>query len=365
MTENLESLIDRIYEAAVLPDLWADVLDRLAQWVEAEAGAVMAIRRADDWTGWVMSPESEGWVQHYLSTNLAARTEVTHRLIAANYAGFITENDLFSAEVMDRDPFFTELLRPFGLGSATATAIPIPTGDMIVFHAQRKRGQNRFEREELDVLDSLRPHLARASLLSTRLRMEQLQAAAEALAIIGLPAAILGLGGRVLSANRLMEGQRHHIFWVPGDRLAMADVKAQGLYEQGVAHLNTTSLAPIRSFPIYGASNSGTVVGHLIPTPRQARMLFDGALGIFVLTPISGPKAPEADLIQALFDLTPAEARIDRGITAGGQVNQLAERFGVSVETVRGQVKGVLAKVGASSQAELVGRLSGIGTLKL
>ena len=107
------------------------------------------------------------------------------------------------------------------------------------------------------------------------------------------------------------------------------------------------------------------MVGHVIPTPREARNLFDGAIGVFVMTPVAAPTAPAADLIQALFDLTPAEARVARGIVSGGQVSHLAERFGVSTETVRGQVKHVLSKVGAATQAELVGRLSGIGSVKL
>ncbi len=57
------------------------------------------------------------------------------------------------------------------------------------------------EREVLDRLDALRPHLARATLLSGRLKLEHEADAAEALAAIGLPITILGHRGALLAAN--------------------------------------------------------------------------------------------------------------------------------------------------------------------
>lgn len=59
-------------------------------------------------------------------------------------------------------------------------------------------------------------------------------------------------------------------------------------------------------------------------------------------------------MLRAAFDLTPAEAKVVRALTEGGSLAQVAEERGRSIETVRAQVKAILAKTGTRSQAELI-----------
>ncbi|MDP3074187.1 helix-turn-helix transcriptional regulator [Bradyrhizobium sp.] len=67
----------------------------------------------------------------------------------------------------------------------------------------------------------------------------------------------------------------------------------------------------------------------------------------------------------SLFDLTPAEARVARGLAAGKTVDDLAGDNGVSPNTVRVQVRGVLEKTGCRRQTEVVALLGGISALRL
>ena len=55
--------------------------------------------------------------------------------------------------------------------------------------------------------------------------------------------------------------------------------------------------------------------------------------------------------------LTQAEARLAVALCEGLSVEEAAARFGVSLATVRAQLKAVFAKTGTRRQAELVGRL--------
>lgn len=69
----------------------------------------------------------------------------------------------------------------------------------------------------------------------------------------------------------------------------------------------------------------------------------------------AGAGAPiSAAAIVTLFGLTPAEACLVAGLVAGYSLEQYAVRRGVSLGTVRGQLKQVLGKTGATRQAELV-----------
>lgn len=53
------------------------------------------------------------------------------------------------------------------------------------------------------------------------------------------------------------------------------------------------------------------------------------------------------------FGLTRAESRIARGIGNGESLTAIAERYGISVLTVRTQLKSVLAKTETHSQVQL------------
>ncbi len=69
--------------------------------------------------------------------------------------------------------------------------------------------------------------------------------------------------------------------------------------------------------------------------------------------------------VQEAFGLTPAEVEIVRGVTLGLPVRDIAEARGRSVETVRTQVRSVLAKTETHSQADLERVVLGLMDLAL
>lgn len=101
------------------------------------------------------------------------------------------------------------------------------------------------------------------------------------------------------------------------------------------------------------------MVFHLLPLCRSANDLFSHAAALLIVTPVDRAQVPTAEVIQGLFDLTPAEARVARGIGEAETLDAIAEATGVSRETVRTQLKAVLSKTGLSRQQELVSLLAG------
>ena len=78
------------------------------------------------------------------------------------------------------------------------------------------------------------------------------------------------------------------------------------------------------------------------------------------MTPVTAPQAPPAELVQSLFDLTPAEARVARSLASGRTVEDIATDGGVSLTTVRTHVRRVMEKTGCNRQVDIVALLSGI-----
>lgn len=76
-----------------------------------------------------------------------------------------------------------------------------------------------------------------------------------------------------------------------------------------------------------------------------------------ILVTITHPRAGkgiDVMLLGSLFDLTPAESRIAAALMQGEDVTSIAKSLHVSVQTVRSQVKAILAKTGTHRQGDLI-----------
>jgi len=214
------------------------------------------------------------------------------------------------------------------------------------------------DRPSVQRLDELHPHLVRAASIAARLGLERARAAAEALTAVGLPAALLAPDRRVVAANRLFE-KLPQIQWRARDRITLTDAAADALFRKALATVGDSSPSP-RSLALGASDDGGTWAGHLISIRGTARDIFSAATAMLILTQATLPQAPPVDLVQSLFDLTPAEARVACGIATGATLPEIAAAGGVSHETVRSQLRGALTKTGCARQAQLVALLGGI-----
>ena len=80
---------------------------------------------------------------------------------------------------------------------------------------------------------------------------------------------------------------------------------------------------------------------------------FGSTLGILIVTMLDALDVPSSELVERLFALTSAEARVAALIGSGLSPRQAAEKLGISEGTVRTTLKHVFTKVGVSRQSEL------------
>jgi DNA-binding CsgD family transcriptional regulator len=107
------------------------------------------------------------------------------------------------------------------------------------------------------------------------------------------------------------------------------------------------------SLAVRDKERSGAAVMHLIPAGHDARDLFSQVATFAVIARPGNDLLPGADIIAALFDLTPAEARVARGIAQGLSPAEVSKQLNLSYETVRTQLKRVFAKTSTNRQNEL------------
>ena len=354
------SLIDRIYECAFAPEFWPDVMDEFAKISDARGGMLIAANSETEIPTWTASKDLSHMMGEYIRGDLFRRGRATKSLMASRHTGFMRNNDVLTNEEMQADPVYRDLLWPIGLGSSVGTAIPAPTGDTLVCIVHRELAKGPVDPAVVQQLDVLRPHLARSGLISARLHLERARAVADALEMLGLPALVFAFDGRVLAANALIEGETAHIRWRAGDHFALSNKTANAMFQLALESLAVDDPPSTRSFALRDPASVAAKVAHVVPIRGASREIFARSAGVLMLTPVTVPEGPPVELIQSLFDLTPAEAGVARHVTSGQTLRRIAAVGHVSTNTVRTQLRSILKKTGCRRQAEVVALLSGL-----
>jgi DNA-binding CsgD family transcriptional regulator len=191
-------------------------------------------------------------------------------------------------------------------------------------------------------------------LIAARLQLERARIASETLAIMGLPALVIDERGKVLAANPLIEALTRYVQWRAQDRVSLKDRAADQLLSDAIATIDLAGGASVRSFPVRATAVDAMMVAHVVPIRLSARDIFVRSAAVLLMTPVTLPQAPPVELVQSLFDLTPAEARVARSLASGKTVGDIATDGGISPNTIRTHVRGVLEKTGRTRQVDIV-----------
>src|SRR5260221_1072753 len=184
-----DDLIDRIYESSFVPELWPGILDTLSNIADARGGVLFAAHSKV--LNWTVSANLQETFKSYVEDGWLRRCTGRACWPAHTHPGFLVEHDVWKQDELESNPIYRDFLRPHGLGWSAGMALPMPTGDNIVFSLERDFAKGPVERERIRVLDRLMPHLDRSALDSARLRLERARGAGDTLARIGLPAVAL------------------------------------------------------------------------------------------------------------------------------------------------------------------------------
>jgi hypothetical protein len=122
----IDPLVSDIYEAAILPEKWQVVLDGLAQ--IADAVGTLLFAASPGVPRWVASKAIQDAMAAWVQSKWYLDNPRGRRLVPLNEPRFLTDFHALTIEEMDASDFYTELLRPRGLGWCVGTSIRSPSG---------------------------------------------------------------------------------------------------------------------------------------------------------------------------------------------------------------------------------------------
>lgn len=355
-----ETLLDRIYEAASVPERWPEVLEALAAIAGAQAGALVAYRGREP-VGYTSSKLYYDGYDDYFRNGIDIENVRPLRAFERQYPGFLSDLEIQTPEELANDEIYRRFLHPHGLQWTAGTVVMSPTNDILVIDVARSTGHTPFDRAALDALDEYRPHVARASLLSARLGLKVASDMTDAMQLLGLPAIALDGTGRIVAQNDLAETLDSRVETRAFDRIGLAHAPADELLKQALAD---SRAGTVRSIPLPPSAGQPALILHVLPVRGGGLDVFSSATSLLLVTDVTAPEAPTQELLAGLFDLTPAEARVARALASGLPLDRVAAEFGVSVQTVRNQLGAVFHKTGTSRQVELLRLISGAAALR-
>jgi DNA-binding CsgD family transcriptional regulator len=358
MQRDTNSLIRRIYDAVDNDDALPDVLSGLCERIGGENGILGILMKAP---GSLPSPVLFRLDPAVMQTlNARHLNNVWRQHMMTLRVGSPAASDSFvSFDEVRRTDFYGEILEPWGIAHGAFFVIDDTPKFHVLMNISRSTRRGPFTSTELEASQELLPHLKRAMQLRRLLERSREQEKLALEAIDQLAAGVLILDGqaRVLFANmaaREIAAAR--------DVLVLTDTTVRcrqreqndvlrrfvGSAIAGGAGGSLLLSAPSRRLPVSALVTP--LVGRLAVS--LAAQGLQCAAAVF----LSDPERDAVTLtehLQALYKLSPTEARVAWLIARSESIKGAAKSMELAPETVRTHLKHVYAKTGVNRQSAL------------
>jgi DNA-binding CsgD family transcriptional regulator len=358
---HISSLIGDIYDAIRDQSQWSAVLGKAAQFVGAQAGALVWRHPVSRAGGFIRTFGIEPryidlYAEHYAKLDPAAAPMLLCKV--GEVAGM---SDLVPHDDLLRTRFYQEWMQPQGFVDAVQASLDKSPASSMHLCFMRNGESGPVDNTTRNHLRLIVPHMQRAVLVGKRVDHITAQAATfgDALDRIGAGLFFVDAGGHIVHANAggqamLAEGA---LVRTTGGKLTPCDAKAeQGLYE--ILRLAESTDGAIRRKAVPLAGRDGKHhVAHVLPLPAGARRRtgagYTAVAAVFVQKTAFDMRSLQ-EVIARFYKLTPTELRVLFAIIQVGGVPAVAAAMGISGSTVKTHLSRLFAKTGTDRQADLV-----------
>jgi DNA-binding CsgD family transcriptional regulator len=372
---QFSTLLEKIYDAALSPGIWSEVAERVAAWVGANKTLIHT----------PLQPiETDGIQYSYgISTHLLGRWRTSPH-IHGHGVGVVEE----TGKGVDGKVILGTEEMPTALsdGASSFQAIfgihdPSQMISGIVFDGRtaalpatvctsvRGNKQACFDKGDVARYQLLIPHLSRALGVMYRLRQSEQSASASLAALDKLAVGVLLIAPPmdIVFANRAarnildaadglyLEHRVHHM-----DRLVAADPAIQQRIDTALHHAVQGDILDIphfcRSLTIRRPSERPpyTLQFSALPELNEFDQGISVPRAIIFLSDTSQSVSVAPERLVTLFGLSGAEARLAVALADGEELQSVAGRLGIGLNTAKTQLQSIYAKMNIDNRSKLV-----------
>ncbi len=347
---------EKMYEAALFPELWVPLLDELATetgsdfggigvyWPHARGITTSNYPGAGDWHQ--TAERQERWTNYVRAKGLIN-------------AGF-TQLDPLAGDWSDIADFRERVAGHLerGYGVQAGAIIELFNGEIITLEFTRRLGKPTYGEEVIAGLATLTRPFTQSVLFASRLYFEKIQGGIEILNSIGVAAAFISRGREVVVSNDLFkEADRYFCTNSSG----LLDLRGSDTLRRTFSQALESSWSKAATVPVPADESREPAMIQMMPLHREARYLFSGSGAILIITPVATTCGlPSMNHVGSLFGLTPAESRLALALASGLSLRDSAANQRITFGTARAYLNAIFSKTGTNQQSALVSILKSI-----
>jgi DNA-binding CsgD family transcriptional regulator len=361
--EDWLTLSDAFHTAAVEGEGWYEALAGLAQATGSQHGQLVCMTDRGDSLN-LLTDVDPTLPRAFLEAggsdprvNPRRRAGLSHPPLTV-----LSEADFISPDDVKRDIHYQEFALPWDVPFICLTTLERRRDLLVGLSVIRSRKQGHIDDAGKRVFTTLAPHVRAAVRTSMAIGTQRTALLADTFEKLGAAAFICDQAANVLrltpSAEKLC---------APGLTLRLRRGKLgacrsadQATLEHAIRTIADRKAGAEPQTVIINSSEPGIapLTVDVMPLPRQRLELRFDARALLVIRAEAGDERRRASVLRDNFGLTPAEIEIALALARGEKPQAIAEARGVSVGTVRVQIKSLLAKAGMNRTVELVARLT-------
>jgi DNA-binding CsgD family transcriptional regulator/PAS domain-containing protein len=363
--DDLLALVNDIYSAASDSDHWPRVWANLCTLMGSNSAGILStaapVTSPALFAG-ITAPEASALYNAYYG-RLDPWLAASKRLDLSHGPQAVVGDRLVSRALLSRTEFYADFGRRFDVVQPIAVVHKRSPADVFALTIVRSERAPAWEAADAAVVAVLGPHLERAIDIHGRLstidgRARLLEDGLDSLAV---GVVCVDAAGDAVFVNRQARriANARDGFGFDGRRPTTASTEGRAALQSRLAAALTgdPGLRRVPPGPLLVPRPSGRAAYRVDVAPagrssdRGHRRLLNGAI-LFIDDPADQPAA-RVPRLMALFGLTASEAAVASAVGAGQSLEDIAAARGVSVQTVRTQLKQIFSKTGTNRQSAL------------
>lgn len=358
----MDELLELIYQAASAPELWARVMEQVAQSINAATSTLLYHDLPDGISvgsafGF-SAAQAQSYTAHFKHVDFHYSD---FRVLSPG--GVLADDHNFDFDAFSESEIYQDFWRPADLGHGMAGVVFNDPAKSSIVSARRNVDRGPFTIAEIRIFQCLLPHLRRSLLFRDELAKAKFRADALAGALDQFPIAVILLDKacKVLDHNRAARellADSNCPIKISAERLN-AHRPADNRHLQEAVRSGVSSLrnaAPLPCFLRF-LMRDGLRIMILMPVPFARSIADTVSDGIMLFCREASTTYLDTVKLQQRFGFTPAESRLAASLAEGSTLEGFATKRGISIGTARVQLKAAMAKADARTQAQLVGAI--------